>query len=145
MVYDKRYRGFSLPVPMIEEIEKHQIKDCNFIKMDIEGGEVTVIPNIKNYLKRNKPTLYLSLHPKSIKEKKNNSDMIIDVLKIYRNIFTGEGKKINLTDDFDKLLLKGEDHTLIATDLNWNFFNRLKFRITYYSRLYYRIKRIHSN
>ncbi len=41
---------------------KNNIDDCNFIKMDIEGGEYNVIPNIKNLLKDKKITLYLSLH-----------------------------------------------------------------------------------
>lgn len=39
------------------------IADCNFIKMDIEGGEYQVIPSIVKWLKEFRPTLCLSLHP----------------------------------------------------------------------------------
>jgi FkbM family methyltransferase len=42
--------------------KENNINDCNFIKMDIEGGEYNVIPTIKNLLKNKKITLYLSLH-----------------------------------------------------------------------------------
>lgn len=34
----------------------------NFIKMDIEGGEMMVLPAAQDYLREFKPTLYLSLH-----------------------------------------------------------------------------------
>ncbi len=39
------------------------IADCNFIKMDIEGGEYRVIPTMTAWLQKFRPTLYLSLHP----------------------------------------------------------------------------------
>ncbi|MGC6587619.1 FkbM family methyltransferase [Paenibacillus sp. Dod16] len=41
----------------------YEIKNVNFIKMDIEAGEYKVLPTMRNYLKKYKPTLYLSLHP----------------------------------------------------------------------------------
>ena len=39
------------------------IDDCNFIKMDIEGGEYSVLPTMREYLERLRPTVLLSLHP----------------------------------------------------------------------------------
>jgi FkbM family methyltransferase len=44
-------------------IEQNRIADCNFIKMDIEGGEYKILPTMAAYLKRHRPTLHLSLHP----------------------------------------------------------------------------------
>lgn len=47
-------------------IARNSISDCGFVKMDIEGGEYEVIPSMKSYLAKNRPTLYLSMHPANI-------------------------------------------------------------------------------
>jgi FkbM family methyltransferase len=53
----------------IEGLTKnYNIKDINFIKMDIEGGEYFIIPSISKYLQKNRPTLFLSLHPPFLQE-----------------------------------------------------------------------------
>jgi FkbM family methyltransferase len=44
-------------------IERNEIEDCNFIKIDIEGGEYSVLPTMAAYLRHHRPTLLLSLHP----------------------------------------------------------------------------------
>jgi FkbM family methyltransferase len=44
-------------------VRANGIDDCNFIKMDIEGGEYEVLPTMLEYLQANRPTLHLSLHP----------------------------------------------------------------------------------
>jgi FkbM family methyltransferase len=44
-------------------IRQNDIRDCNFVKMDIEGGEFIVLPGMLEYLRQNRPTLLLSLHP----------------------------------------------------------------------------------
>lgn len=41
--------------------KKYGIDDCSFIKMDIECGEFYVLKSMKNYLKKNRPALHLSL------------------------------------------------------------------------------------
>ncbi|MGG3282954.1 FkbM family methyltransferase [Paenibacillus solani] len=41
----------------------NDIKNVNFIKMDIEAGEYQVLPTMRDYLEKNKPILYLSMHP----------------------------------------------------------------------------------
>lgn len=51
-----------------EWIEQNQINDCNFIKMDIEGGEYSVLPTMAAYLREHRPTLHLSLHPCNLGE-----------------------------------------------------------------------------
>jgi len=44
-------------------MELHAIHDCNFIKMDIEGGEYAVIPGLWRRLRcHGQPTLYVSFH-----------------------------------------------------------------------------------
>lgn len=46
-----------------EFVTQNSIDDCAFIKMDIEGGEYSVLPTMRRYLTAVKPTLYLSIHP----------------------------------------------------------------------------------
>ena len=47
----------------IDELERFaDLSDCTFIKIDIEGGEKIVLPAIKNFLIKQRPSLYLSLH-----------------------------------------------------------------------------------
>jgi FkbM family methyltransferase len=44
-------------------LEREAIDDCNFIKMDIEGGEYAVIPGLWRRLRRwGPPSLYVSFH-----------------------------------------------------------------------------------
>ncbi|MCB2219773.1 MAG: FkbM family methyltransferase [Bacteroidetes bacterium] len=44
-------------------INDHKPGKIDFIKMDIEGGEISVIPVLSDYLNEHKPILHLSLHP----------------------------------------------------------------------------------
>ena len=50
-------------VTIEEFLARAKIHDCNFIKMDIEGGEYSVVPAMLPYLRGQRPTLLLSLHP----------------------------------------------------------------------------------
>lgn len=50
-------------VTFAEFVFQNRIDDCNFIKIDIEGGEYCVVPTMLEHLKRYRPTLHLSLHP----------------------------------------------------------------------------------
>ena len=50
------------------------------IKMDIEGGEVLVFKQAKEFLSTYKPTIYISLHPAWFPNPKDDMQMIIDVI-----------------------------------------------------------------
>lgn len=81
-----------------DAFNKFNITDCNFIKMDIEGGEATVLPSAKEFLKNNNITLYLSLHTPWFTNKEDFFNRINDVLSIYKNIYDIHGKKISLQE-----------------------------------------------
>ena len=102
-----------------EFIRENEINDCNFIKMDIEGGEVIVLPSMKNYLERNKPILYLSMHPIFFMNPVEDTKKVIDVLKIYKNIYTEKGKKIELFELLSQKKFKIL-YVIVATDEEWN-------------------------
>lgn len=101
-------------------IQMNHIRNCNFIKMDIEGGETLVLPNIINYLQKNKPTLFLSLHPHLFPHVENDSQKIITALKIYNNVFDIHGKLLDLEYLLHHFLLKKKLCEVIATDKEWN-------------------------
>ena len=102
-----------------EFISKNNITDCNFIKMDIEGGGTTVLPLMKDYLEKNKPVLYISMHPLFFINPVEDMERIIEVLKVYKNIYTDKGKKIELQDLLLKNRLKGR-YAIVATDKRFN-------------------------
>ena len=76
----------------------YNITDCNFIKMDIEGGEATVLPAAKEILKKIQPTLYLSLHTPWFPDRAGFFDKINDVLSIYKNVYNANGQKLSLQE-----------------------------------------------
>lgn len=47
----------------------------DFIKMDIEGGEFSLLPSMKDYLAEEKPTLYLSTHAMFLPENQSQAGM----------------------------------------------------------------------
>ena len=87
--------------------EQNGIDDCNFIKVDIEGGEYSVLPTMAAYLKRHRPTLLLSLHPcfigdlaaKSIDGRLRraifrlrNTMNLLRIMRFYRHMYDPLGK-----------------------------------------------------
>jgi FkbM family methyltransferase len=71
----------------------YNIKDINFIKMDIEAGEYFLIPALSKYLKLTRPTLNLSLHPPFLNDTGTlqfvyNSNWKLDDYSIYKESLT---------------------------------------------------------
>lgn len=88
-------------------ITKFDISDCNFIKMDIEGAETIVLPVMKNFIQKYKPSLYLSFHPWHFNQ--NNIESMKNTLRLY--------KKFYLPETFEEISLKNIFQTrgIIAT------------------------------
>lgn len=59
--------------------------NIDLIKIDIEGGEFTLIPAMRDYLETCKPPVYLSLHPTFLDKGDRKAAMarIVDVMSIY--------------------------------------------------------------
>lgn len=60
--------------------EEVNVYETCLIKMDIEGGEVLVLKQAKEFLATYKPTIYISLHPAWFPNPKDDLQMIIDVI-----------------------------------------------------------------
>jgi len=93
-------------------IQENNINDCSFIKIDIEGAETLVLPNIKDYLNINKPVVYLSIHPPFFNNINEDYKNIIETLSIYKNIYDTNNNRISL----DSLFQKRNFYSIVCTD-----------------------------
>ena len=57
------------------------IKDVKFIKIDAEGAEIDILNGSMNVLKSYHPTIFLSVHPKILSQKKQTTDELFNLLK----------------------------------------------------------------
>jgi len=85
-----------------EFIKTHNINDCNFIKIDTEGAEVMILPNIYNYISKHKPILYLSIHTPFFQNINEDLKNIITTLSLYDNIYDAFLNKINISDLYSR-------------------------------------------
>lgn len=114
-----------------EFILQNKIFDCNFIKMDIEGAEYIILPQLKEFLKLNKPTMHLSLHP-SLYNKNiiNYATLIFENINFYKNIYDHKGISLNAKDIFMDFLVRSRKGVnivvtdkcadIVVTDKSWN-------------------------
>jgi FkbM family methyltransferase len=96
--------------------------DVNFIKMDIEGAESVVIPQMAGYLARERPGILLSLHAFYFADRLATINRILDSLDHYRYLYLRDGTLADRSE-----LRRGvgmEDYTsrcsdIIASDEPW--------------------------
>jgi FkbM family methyltransferase len=121
----------------IDELSlNYNIKDINFIKMDIEAGEYFLIPALSKYLKLTRPTLNLSLHPPFLNDAAtlqsiynsngmlddiNSIDQVsltkrlVDSLDFYKYIYDSQGILVN-----KNTILNLTNHGIfVFTDEQW--------------------------
>ncbi|MES9696309.1 MULTISPECIES: FkbM family methyltransferase [Bacillus] len=108
-------------------ITQNNIQDINFIKMDIEGGEYSLIPQLQEFLTLNKPTLYLSLHPRFLHEHLHfvstedssspvhQTEKLLDSLQNYKYIYDIFGNRVD-RDHIHTITNTGE---FVFTDESW--------------------------
>ncbi len=72
----------------------------DFIKIDIEGGEFELLPDMKDYLRAERPALSLSLHAPLLREEERGSalDRIADALGAYGMCFDEAGRRVTLPE-----------------------------------------------
>ncbi|MFH1325782.1 MAG: FkbM family methyltransferase [archaeon] len=109
-------KSFEVKSIRLEDfIEENKIENLNFIKIDIEGGEVVVLPDSKRYLEENKPTIHLSLHPFWFENLEQDSEKIIDSIRKYKSYFDNKGKRLSL-NEIRSRMLKKEGFDIVITD-----------------------------
>jgi FkbM family methyltransferase len=111
-------------------VRQQAITDCNFIKMDIEGGEYQLLPTMAEYLRVHRPTLHLSLHPLYLKirplgwpgrvvERLRQTSRILSSIGFYKHIYDHNGQELTprqlLWQSRAKISLD-----VVLTDREWN-------------------------
>lgn len=98
-------------------VDLFDIKKIDFMKMDIEGGEFSLLPDIKDYLTEHNTTLYLSTHQFLFeKDKKvNKIEIIKDVISIYNKCYDGKMNEIK-TNDLNSEEFFDNNHTFLLTN-----------------------------
>lgn len=114
-------------------------KSINFVKVDIEGGEFELVPNMIDYFKKvnHYPTLYISLHtpftfsmvwkksffhklvaflPKKISARMKNKKMIEDLSSVYKHIYLRNGKPLTSLSELGDARAFAE---IVATNRPW--------------------------
>jgi len=88
-------------------VRQNGIDDCNFIKIDIEGGEYQVLPTMLSYLKTHRPTLHLSLHPCHLGKRGIgligklvarfvSTLRLLPCIRIYRHLYDHDGRPLSI-------------------------------------------------
>ncbi len=112
-------------------VQQNNIADCNFVKMDIEGGEYQVIPTMTQWLERIRPTLYLSLHPSQlywsglralrvvralrVNYVVNATQKLLNALAFYRQCYDAHGKPVSRAEISERAR-RLENTALVLTD-----------------------------
>jgi FkbM family methyltransferase len=127
---DRRTHWMVKALSFEDFVSQHGISDCNFIKMDIEGGEYTLLPSMRRYLRTHRPTLHLSLHPCHLGKRRIGwigkviarvvaTLRIRSCLQLYRHLYDHDGRPMS----FARLLwLCRRKITLdvVLTDIDWD-------------------------
>lgn len=109
-----------------------------FIKMDIEGGEYDLLPNIKNTLAKFNIVLYLSIHPEFLigslflNSKNNVGIKVLRRLMFvwcqrkllhslpFKYLYHADGRQVNKLKEYYKAALSGTFiHEIVATNTRW--------------------------
>ena len=93
--FKKSSSSLEVPSTTLEQFfHDNSIDDCNFIKIDIEGGEFEVLPAASKFLEEKKPTLHISLHPGMMENPKESMRKIYDVISMYDVLYNNELQEI---------------------------------------------------
>ena len=101
-------------------VKNRNIKKVDFVKMDIEGGEIKVLPDMINFLNRFKPTFYLSVHPHLLDIEQNDKlfTTVSNIVNIYKHVYDKNGRIIN-----DKYMMelfnKKESFSIVFSNKRW--------------------------
>lgn len=82
-----------------------------FLKVDVEGAEYEVIPRMADFLRKVRPSIWLSFHPQNIckgqderqafLERRAKSLNLLSTLSFYKNIYVDSGGKMIAVKDWD--------------------------------------------
>ncbi len=74
----------------------NDLSNVSLVKMDIEGAEISVLPNLVPWLEKQRPALFLSTHAPYLSDSKRVSEMnnLFDALSFYTECRDTNGRKV---------------------------------------------------
>jgi FkbM family methyltransferase len=82
-----KHNVFDVPCQTIETFfVENAINDCNFIKIDVEGAELLILPQAKSFLKNLNIPILLSIHTQQFPNI-SDMDIIIDSLSDFKYLY----------------------------------------------------------
>lgn len=77
-----------------------RIDKIDFLKIDIEGGEFSLVPTLKEYLSQYRPIVYLSTHPQFLDAglRQENMHQIMDVMGMYKKCLDENLKPVGVDE-----------------------------------------------
>ncbi len=122
LLWEKSKTGWDVRQTTLPRfVRSMKITDCAFIKMDIEGGELFALPVAHDWLKKNRPTVFLSMHGHIFK-KTGSPDPVADVEKVLESIrfykYWYDNRGVEIKKDYfsNSGKLKFD---VLATDREW--------------------------
>jgi FkbM family methyltransferase len=117
---------WTVPAIRLDEfVRERGLQSPLFIKIDIEGGEYSVLPSLDSFFRRYRPTVYLSTHPAfcgsvitSFLGKLRAHFRLMFALRSFPFLYDTHGRQVRLWE----LLLKKrwrENASIIATHEAW--------------------------
>jgi len=110
----------SVEVPSLRwqtALDLFGLEKIGLIKIDIEGGEFDLIPDMKDYLLKHKPAIYLSLHAPFLKEQQRQQKVkkLVEVLSIYKKCYDNSFREVGI-DNILKPSVYGQPVEFIFAD-----------------------------
>ena len=99
LLFDNEGSGVDvLTLQWQQFLEMSPVNQFDFIKIDIEGGEYQLLPNLKSYLAKEKPVVYLSTHAPLLAPEQRLEKMqsLIDCLSIYSKCLDDNLQEIDI-------------------------------------------------
>jgi len=109
----------------------HDLSDCRLISIDIEGDEYRLLPTMIPWLRRHRPTLYLTLHPRvrfgittaRLRDRiavallsATTTWRVLARLRFYRALYDSWGNRLT---PLRLLSMSRGEVSLVATDREW--------------------------
>jgi hypothetical protein len=105
----------KVKVVLLSSLIKHEILHKEvppqniFIKMDIEGGEVDVLEEMRELINsENRPNMYVSFHPFWFPARENNTSDIIEILGDNYRVLNAHQQELTL-EEFREKFSAGEE------------------------------------
>lgn len=79
-------------------LDLFSLQKVDVLKIDVEGGEFSLIPAMKDYLLEYKPVVWLSLHVPFLSEEETEEKLgtLIDTMSFYKNCFDQNLNKVDI-------------------------------------------------